>query len=116
MKPFVSWARSLLNARDTTLAESKFLCLCSQGSPLLCPAARSCRTPEFAALKGALTLSIVEAERSTSGGSADFSFKLTNRGVRVRRRVWGHRAVCPTRSRHRVASAAHFVDHPGLYV
>ena len=69
--------------------------------------------PEFAALKGALTLSIVEAKRSTSGGSADFSFKLTNRGSASAKACLG-----PSRSvSYKVASSmgisSSFVDHPG---
>jgi len=68
--------------------------------------------PEFAALKGALTLSIV-AKRSTSGGSADFSFQLTNRGSARAKACLG-----PSRSvYYKVASSSgissSFVDHPG---
>ena len=37
--------------------------------------------PEFAALERALTLRIVEARRGASGGSADFSLELANRGM-----------------------------------
>ena len=68
---------------------------------------------EFAALKGALTLRIVEAKRSKSGGSADFSLKLTNRGSASAKACLG-----PSRSvSYKVASSmgisSSFVDHPG---
>jgi hypothetical protein len=69
--------------------------------------------PEFAALESALTLSIVGAKRSASGGSGDFSFELTNRGSRSAKACLG-----PSRSvSYKVASSggtsSTFVDHPG---
>jgi hypothetical protein len=69
--------------------------------------------PEFAALESALTLSIVEAKRSGSGGSADFSFELTNRGGTSAKACLG-----PSRSvSYKVASSSGIsstlVDHPG---
>lgn len=69
--------------------------------------------PEFASLKGALTLSIVEAERSESGASADFTFRLANRGSTTAKACLG-----PSRSvSYKVASSSgisgSFVDHPG---
>ena len=36
--------------------------------------------PEFAAVEGALALTIVEASRSESAGSVDFAFELKNQG------------------------------------
>ena len=69
--------------------------------------------PEFAALGRALTLGIVDARRSASGSSADFSLELTNRGAAMARACLG-----PSRSvSYNVASSSgissSFVDHPG---
>jgi hypothetical protein len=69
--------------------------------------------PEFAALESALILSIVEAKRSGSGGSADLSFELTNRGSTSAKACLG-----PSRSvSYKFASSSGisstFVDHPG---
>jgi hypothetical protein len=69
--------------------------------------------PKFAALKGALTLSIVEAKRSESGASADFTFRLANRGSATAKACLG-----PSRSvSYKVASSSgissRLVDHPG---
>jgi len=69
--------------------------------------------PEFAALESALTVSIVEAKRSASSGSADFSFELTNRG-----RTSAKACLGPSRSvSYKVAASSgissSFVDHPG---
>jgi hypothetical protein len=57
--------------------------------------------PEFAGLKGALTLSIVEAERRASGASADFTFRLASRGSTTAKACLG-----PSRSvSYKVASS-----------
>jgi hypothetical protein len=69
--------------------------------------------PEFAELKDALTFSIVEAKRNESGGSADFTFRLTNRGSTAANACLG-----PSRSMsYKVASSSgissNFVSHPG---
>ena len=69
--------------------------------------------PEFAALKDALTLRIVEARRSASGGSVDFTLELTNRGSTSAKACLG-----PSRSvSYKVASSSGtsftFIDHPG---
>ena len=69
--------------------------------------------PEFAALGHALTVSIVEARRSASGSSADFSFELANRGNTSAKACLG-----PSRSvSYKVAASSgissSFVDHPG---
>ena len=69
--------------------------------------------PEFAALESALTLTIVDAKPSASGGSADFRFELTNRGSTSAKACLG-----PSRSvSYKVASSSGirtiFVDHPG---
>jgi len=68
---------------------------------------------EFAALERTLALSIVEAKRSLSGGSANFSFELRNRGSTSAKACLG-----PSRSvSYKVASSSGisstFVDHPG---
>lgn len=68
--------------------------------------------PEFAALESTLTLRIVEAKRSASGGSIDFSFEVTNRGSTNAKACLG-----PSRSvSYKVASSSSisstFVDHP----
>jgi hypothetical protein len=68
--------------------------------------------PEFAALKGALTLSIVEAKRTTSGGAADFSFKLTNR-ERECEGVPGAIAQCVPQGRVIEWHQQFILDHPG---
>ena len=69
--------------------------------------------PEFGAMKEVLSLSIVEAERSESGASADFTFRLANRGSTTAKACLG-----PSRSvSYKVAStsgsSSSFVDHPG---
>lgn len=69
--------------------------------------------PEFSALKSALSLTIGEARRSASGGAADFSFELRNRGRTSARACLG-----PSRSvSYEVGSSSGisstFVDHPG---
>ena len=69
--------------------------------------------PEFAALERALTLSIVKARRGASGGSADFSLELTNRG-----RTSAKACLGPSRSvSYKVASSSGIsstsVDHAG---
>jgi len=69
--------------------------------------------PEFTALESALTLSIAGAKRNASGGSADFSFELTNRGSTRATACLG-----PSRSvSYKVASSigisSTLVDHPG---
>ena len=69
--------------------------------------------PEFAGLERALTLRIVQAKRSASGDSADFSFELTNRGSTSANACLG-----PSRSvSYKAASSggisSTFVDHPG---
>jgi hypothetical protein len=69
--------------------------------------------PEFAALKTALTLRIVEVKRSASGGALDFSLELKNRGSTSAKACLG-----PSRSvSYKVASSSGtsstFVDHPG---
>jgi hypothetical protein len=69
--------------------------------------------PEFAALKGVLTLSLVEAKRSESGASADVTFKMANRWSTTAKACLG-----PSRSvSYKVASSSgissSFVDHPG---
>jgi hypothetical protein len=69
--------------------------------------------PEFAALNSALTLSVVEARRGASAGSADFRFELTNRGSASAKACLG-----PSRSvSYKVSSSSgissNFVDHPG---
>ena len=82
----------------------------------LAAAASGCNVipdPEFAALKSALTLTLVEAKRSASGGSADFSFELTNR-----RSTSAKACLGPSRSvSYKVATfsgiSSAFVDHPG---
>jgi hypothetical protein len=68
---------------------------------------------EFAALKDALTLSIIEAKRNESGGAADLTFRLTNRGNTPAKACLG-----PSRSvSYTVASSSgtssHFVNHFG---
>jgi hypothetical protein len=69
--------------------------------------------PEFAALKGALTLSIVEAKRSASGGSADFSFKLTNRGSTSAKACLGPSRSLSYKAASSSGISSSFVDHPG---
>jgi hypothetical protein len=68
---------------------------------------------EFAELGQGLTLNIVEATRSTSGGSFDFTLELANRGSTSARACLG-----PSRTvSYKVASSSgttvHSVDHPG---
>jgi hypothetical protein len=69
--------------------------------------------PEFAALKTALILRIVEAKRAASGGTINFSLELTNRGSASAKACLG-----PSRSvSYKVASSSGTsftsVDHPG---
>ena len=68
---------------------------------------------EFAALEKELTVKIVEATRSASGGSIDFSFELANHG-----RTSAMACLGPSRSvSYKVTSlngiSDHTVDHPG---
>jgi hypothetical protein len=69
--------------------------------------------PAFAALKGALTLSIVEAKRSASVGSADFSFKLTNRGSTSANACLGPSRSVSYKAASSSGISSSFVDHPG---
>ena len=62
--------------------------------------------PEFAALKGALTLSMVGQTQQIWRVSR-LQLHVDESGERGAKACLGPRAVCPTRSRHRVASAAH---------
>jgi len=67
----------------------------------------------FAALEKALSVNIIKATRSASGGSIDFSFELANHG-----RTSATACLGPSRSvSYRVASlngiSDHTVDHPG---
>jgi len=68
---------------------------------------------EFAVLEKRLTVRIVEATRSASGGSIDFSFELANHGSTSATACLG-----PSRSlSYKVGSlsgtSVHRVDHPG---
>src|SRR5256885_11339979 len=60
-----------------------------------------------------LTLSIVEAKRSASSGSADFSFKLTNRGSTSAKACLGPSRSVSYEAASSSGSRFTFVDHPG---
>jgi hypothetical protein len=93
---------------------------CPIGSLLLfaglAVAASACEVmpdPAFTSTVSALTLHIAEATRSASGGSADFSFELRNRGSTNAKACLG-----PSRNvSYEVGSSSGtsmtFVDHPG---
>ena len=69
--------------------------------------------PEFAALEKALTLSIVGAKRSASGGSVDFRFELTNRGSTSAKACLGPSRSVSYKVSSSIGTSSTFVDHPG---
>ena len=69
--------------------------------------------PEFAALKDVLTLSIVEAKRNESGGSADFTFRLTNRGSTAAKACLGLSRSVSYKLASSSGTSSNFVNHPG---
>jgi hypothetical protein len=69
--------------------------------------------PRFATLKNALSVSIVKAKRSVSGGSADVSLELTNRGSTSAKVCLGSSRSVSYKSASSSGTSGTFVDHPG---
>ena len=67
---------------------------------------------EFAALENTLGLRLVEAKRSTSGGSVDVSFGLTNRGRATATACLGSSRSLSYKGSS-IGTSSSFVDHPG---
>lgn len=68
---------------------------------------------EFAALEKTLTLNIAEAKRSASGGSADFSFGLTNRVSTSAKACLGPSHSVSYKAASSSGISSRLVDHPG---
>ena len=69
--------------------------------------------PEFARLERALSVKIVEAARSTLGGSLDFSFELANRGSTSATACLGPSRTVSYKVASSSGTSVHSVDHPG---
>jgi hypothetical protein len=69
--------------------------------------------PEFTRLERALSVKIVEATRSTSGGSIDFSFELANHGSTSATACLGPSRTVSYKVASSSGTSVHSVDHPG---
>jgi hypothetical protein len=68
---------------------------------------------EFASLEKTPSLNIVEAKRAAAGGSADFTFTLTNPGSTNAQACLGPSRSVSYKSASSSGIRSTFVDHPG---